>query len=385
MNSSVDPSPAPGPTQSPPRSALPVKAAVIGTGGISREHLAFLSGRAPAVGSVTGRIHLVGVCDLSNASASYAATQYSASDHYTDVATMLASAKPDVVHVLTPPETHLALGTQCLEAGIHVICEKPITDNASDLRMFLKTAAANDRHLMESHNYRFNSGIQQIKRMVDEGQLGAVREVEIRIALPVTDSEGRFGDKNLPSPIHQMPAGVIHDFTTHFGYLLLNFATDVDFRRISAAWSNHEGRSDFRFDDLDATLIGDGPEGAVHGRLRFTANTGPDAFTITVRGSHGWAETDLFQPYVKAVIPRPGGSQLSPIVNHLANGGGLIRDGVRNLGRKILQHSPYEGLHLMLDETYSALTTGRDLPVTPAQMLATSELVDRLLSEEVRL
>ncbi len=380
MNSSVDPSPQSGLTQ-----ALPLKAAVVGTGGISQEHLAFLSGRAPAVGTVAGRIRLVGVCDLSEASASYASQQYGASGYYTDIAELLETAKPDVVHVLTPPETHLGIGTLCLEAGSHVICEKPITDNAADLKSFLASAAANDRHLMESHNYRFNRGVQQMRQLVDDGALGAVREVEVRISLPVTDPDGRFGDRNLPSPIHKMPAGVIHDFTTHFGYLLLNFSSEVNFHRIAAAWSNHEGRADFRYDDLDALLIGDGPHGAVHGRLRFSANTGPDAFTVTVRGSQGWAETDLFQPYVNVVRPRPGGSQLSPIVNHIANGGGLIRDGVRNLGRKILQHSPYEGLHLMLDEAYTALANGTALPVTPDQMLATSELVDRLLSDEVKL
>jgi hypothetical protein len=37
---------------------------------------------------------------------------------------------------------------------------------------------------------------------------------------------------------------------------------------------------------------------------------------ITVRGDKGWAETDLFQPYLKATLNRPGGQQLSPLVNH---------------------------------------------------------------------
>ncbi len=371
------------------RPTLPLRAAVIGSGAISAEHLGFLTGRwggrRTPDGSAAGRIRLVGICDLSPISAAHAAESYGADAAYTDLEQMLAEAKPDVVHVLTPPQTHVALASSCLNAGTHVICEKPITPTSAELRSLLDTAEAADRHLTESHNYRFNQAIIDIRQAIDDGQLGAIREVEVRVALPVTDPAGRFGDPNLPSPIHSLPAGVIHDFTTHFAYLLLHLGGPVEFDRIAAAWSNHSGNELFRYDNLDATLIGTGPAGPVHGRLRFDAGAGPDAFSVTVRGSSGWVETDLFQPYQRWVVPRAGGGQLSPIANHVVNGASLLGDGVRNVARKIMQHTPYEGLHRMLDLTYAALAAGDAPPVTPADMLVASELVDRLLSDEVRL
>jgi predicted dehydrogenase len=364
---------------------LPMRAAVVGSGAISKEHLTFLAGRSQLAGPVADRVRLVGVCDLSPAAASYGATQFGAEKSYTDLATMLDEQDLDIVHVLTPPSTHVALATTCLEAGAHVICEKPITANVSDLEALLATAARCQRSIMESHNYRFNDGFLALEQALSGGRLGRLRGVDIRIALPVTDPSGRFGDPNLPSPIHQMPAGVIHDFTTHFSYLLLRLARDVKFNRIAAAWSNHHGAEFFRFDDLDALLIGDGPDGAVHARLRFDAASAPDTFSIRVQGSEGWSETDLFQPYERTVRARPGGPQLSPIVNHVANGLGLVRDGVTNFGKKLLQHTPYQGLHRMLDETYGAIATGRPLPVTSEDMLQASQLVDRLLDPEAAL
>ncbi|HEY9887968.1 MAG TPA: Gfo/Idh/MocA family oxidoreductase, partial [Candidatus Obscuribacterales bacterium] len=96
-----------------------LKAAVIGAGAISKEHLAFLSQSPQAT--------LVGVCDLSAAAAKYGAQRYGAQGAYTDYKKMLAEAKPDVVHVLTPPNTHKMIATDCLQAGAHVLCEKPIT------------------------------------------------------------------------------------------------------------------------------------------------------------------------------------------------------------------------------------------------------------------
>lgn len=364
--------------------STPLRAAVVGSGGISKEHLTVLSGQSPLVGPVSERIRLVGVCDLSEVAADYGARTYNAEKSYTDVGAMLTDAKPDVVHVLTPPQTHLTLATECLAGGAHVICEKPITATSAELERLLETARSCNRHIVESHNYRFNDGILALRSALDTGQLGELNEVEIRISLPVTDPQGRFGDANLPSPIHAMPAGVLHDFTTHFSYLLLYLAEGVSFERIAAAWSNHGAIPHFRYDDLDAVLIGRSPTGMVHGRLRFTALAGPDTFSVTVRGSEGWAETDLFQPYVRTVKPRPGGAQLSPIINHVVNGGSLVKDGVRNFGRKLLQHSPYQGLHTMLDMTYAAIASGSKPPVTEQDMLQASQLVDRILAEETR-
>ncbi len=368
----------------------PIRAAVVGTGGISKEHLGFLAGRASA-GPVEGRIRLVGVCDLSEVAATYAARQYEADAAFTELDSLLDSAMPHVVHVLTPPATHVPLVTKCLESGADVICEKPITSTAAELRQLLAVADRTGRRLMESHNYRFNRTIRAIAQSIADGRFGTIREVEIRIALPVTDPDGRFGDPNLPNPIHDMPAGVLHDFTTHFGYLVLHLIGPARFDRIGAAFSSHQDHPLFAYDNLDAILIGrriiaDKPTGPpVHARLRFDAGAAPDTFTVCVRGDRGWTETDIFQPYVREVIPRPVGSQLSPIVNHVVNGAGLVRDGVRNVGRKLLQDNPYEGLHHMLDKTYAALADGSPLPVSPDDMIATSELVDQLLDERHRL
>jgi len=360
---------------------MPLRAAVVGTGGISHEHLSFLAGRT-AIGDVASRVELWAVADLSAASAAYAAKTFGARAAYTDLKELLEIEQPDVVHILTPPDTHVRLATMCLEAGADVICEKPITPSYPDLVGLIGTADRCHRQIMESHNYRFNHAVEEMVAATDRGELGEIREVTIRIALPVTDPDTRFGDPNLPSPIHAMPAGVIHDFTTHFAYLLLHLAPGVTYDRVAAAWSRHSGNQLFRYDDLDALLIGDGPDGPVHARLRFDARSAPETFTIAVRGSKGMAETDIFQPYLRMVRPRTVGSRLSPVANHLLNGASLFSSGVRNFGNKLMQRGPYEGLHHMLDLTYRAMASGTDLPVSHHDMLAASALVDALLDQE---
>ena len=94
-----------------------LRAAVIGCGTIAYEHLPYLS-PSPLV-------ELAATVDRSKAAASFVAKRFNAAGFYTDHREMLAEAKPDVVHVLTPPHTHVAIVRDCLEAGAHVICEKP--------------------------------------------------------------------------------------------------------------------------------------------------------------------------------------------------------------------------------------------------------------------
>ncbi|ACK73636.1 oxidoreductase domain protein [Gloeothece citriformis PCC 7424] len=344
-----------------------LKAAVIGTGAISKEHLSFLA--------KSNLAHLVGVCDLSLASAKYAAQKFGADALYTDYHQMLEEAKPDVIHILTPPQSHKPIATDCLKAGIHVICEKPITLSYDDFKDLWSTAQAHNVYLIEDHNYRYNTPILAIEKLIKDDVLGEVQDVEVRMSLAIRDG-GLYADENLPNPGHKLPAGIIHDFITHLSYLALRFMPEVE--EVKAAWRNLGGGNLFKYDDLDAFLMA----GSVHGRIRFSSYTKPDCFEVIVRGSKGYAQTDLYQPYLRCVIPRKGGKQLSPLINHFVNGWDLMNDSVRNFRRKIMQQTPYEGLHRLLEITYQSLIDGKEPPITFEDMARTSRLIEALLAQE---
>ena len=347
-----------------------LRSAVIGTGVISKEHLSFLHDSKSA--------HLVGVCDLSKAAAQYASQRFEADAAYTDYKQMLTEAKPDVVHVLTPPRTHKFIATDCLQAGAHVICEKPITPTYEEFKELWAVAQSCDRHLIEDYNYLFNEPILAINEMVASGKLGTIQDVEVRMALDVR-SGGRFSDENLPSPVHGLPAGVIHDVLTHLCYIALQYLPTID--RVAAAWSNHGGGVLFKYDDLDALIIGE----SVHARIRFSSHLGPECFEVKVRGSEGFAETDLFQPYVRTVVPRSAGKQLTPLVNHFVSGKSFLGASINNFRNKIMQKTPYEGLNRFLTETYNALSTQKPLPVSFETMDRVNRVIDTLLQEQNRI
>ena len=351
----------------------PVRVGVIGTGTITAEHLAFLS--------ASPRTRVVAVADLSAASARYAADRWGADAWHTSHHDLLASASPQVVHVLTPPTTHPAIVADCLRAGAHVICEKPLAPTAAELAALGELADDAGLWLLEDQNYRWNDPVLALQDLVRQGRLGAVRDVEVRMALRIRDG-GPFADPHVRSSAHDLPAGPIHDVLTHLAYLGLLFVPGAaDAERVSAHWSNH-GADDgvWRWDDLDATIVA----GPAHLRIRFSSWTRPEAFSLVVRGDEGEAETDLFQPYLTVRAPRPVGKELTPIVNHVVNGSKLAVAGGRNLVQKLLQHSTYHGLHRFLEITYAALQEGGPPPLSFRDIERTASLVDRLVAPEAQ-
>ena len=345
-----------------------LKAAVIGCGAIAYEHLPYLS-KSPLV-------ELVAVCDRSKAAASFAQTRFHAARAFTDHRAMLADARPDVVHILTPPHTHVPIARDCLDAGAHVICEKPMASNAEETSGLLDYAAKRSRLLVESRNYLFNDQVIEVGRIIASGKLGEVREVDLILSLDFLS--GPFGDLNLAGPGVDLPAGAVHDFLPHLAYLLLVFAGhsgDVD--DVQGRLANLSGNTRAGFDHLDALVVAN----KVRGRIRITSDVGPDSFRVYVRGTESSLESDLFNPFLRFDGPPNVGKR--SFIGQMRNGFSLVRAGARNFRNKVTQHGPYHGMPRMLDAVYRSLAGSTEPPFTREQMIDTARLVDRLVALKV--
>lgn len=343
---------------------MPLRAAVIGCGAIAYEHLPFLSS--------SNRAKLVAVCDRSAALSRAAAERFGAEMSSVEVQAMLASAKPDVVHVLTPPHTHDELVRTALAAGAHVVCEKPMTGTASESESLLDAAAAAGRVLQESRNLLFNDSIIALRQLIAEGRLGRVVECEVLLSLNFLN--GPLGDANLAGPAVRLPGGAVHDFIPHLAYLFLDLAGVSDIVEVRGVLTNRSGNARAEFDFLDALVEAQ----HVRGRLRIAADTAPDAFKVIVRGSAATAETDLYNPYMR-IDGAPNTGKRAPL-GHVAAGLALVHAGISGMRNKIMNHGTMHGLPRMLDSIYAALSQGKPPPFTREQMLSTARLTDQLVS-----
>ena len=341
------------------------KAAVIGCGGIAHEHLPYLA--------TSPRVHLAAVCDTSRATAQFAKERFGADGWFLDAAEMLRSVEPEVVHVLTPPQSHGPLVTLCLEAGAHVICEKPMTGTASETAKLQALARQRGKWLIESRNLLFNDSVLKIDALAKDGVLGEIREVDLLLSLDLT--AGPFGDLNLRGPGVQLPGGAVHDFLPHLTYVFLHFVgADASTGNVSGVLENLSGNARVGFDHLDAVV----QFGKCRGRLRIASDLKPDMFRLNVRGTKASIETDFYNPFLR--IQRSEDSGKWAPFEQVRSGYRLARAGLGNLRDKVLQHGTYHGMPRMLDAIYLALGKGGDSPISVSDIAATAMLVDKLVS-----
>lgn len=96
-----------------------------------------------------------------------------------DWAEMIATQNLDLVCIATPTDTHLPMTLAALDAGAHVLCEKPTAMNADEARQMLDRAKAKGRLHMIDHEMRFNPNRSRVAEMIANGDLGQIRHANI--------------------------------------------------------------------------------------------------------------------------------------------------------------------------------------------------------------
>lgn len=96
-------------------------------------------------------------------------------------------ADPEIEAVYNPlPNSHHRLWTvKALEAGKHVLCEKPLAANANDAQAMVDAAAGSGRVLMEAFHWRYHPLAARMKEVIDSGELGPSRHVEAHFCIPL--------------------------------------------------------------------------------------------------------------------------------------------------------------------------------------------------------
>jgi myo-inositol 2-dehydrogenase / D-chiro-inositol 1-dehydrogenase len=143
---------------------MSVGVGVIGTGVMGSEHARLLGREIPGA-------HLAGIFDADTARARAAAAGATV---FPDPRSLIASDRVGAVVVASPDGTHAEMTLACLEAGKPVLCEKPLASSAAEALRVVQTEVALKRRLIQvGYMRRFDPGYQEMKRIKDEGGMGA--------------------------------------------------------------------------------------------------------------------------------------------------------------------------------------------------------------------
>jgi predicted dehydrogenase/nucleoside-diphosphate-sugar epimerase len=331
---------------------------LVGTGAIAAHHVAALR-RVPGV-------ELVGVTDLDAGRARAFAEKHGTAS----VASLAAlrDAGADVVHVLTPPDTHAAVAMSALELGCHVLVEKPLATSVDDCRRV--QAVADGRGLVASVNHSLLLDPQVVRalELVRSGKLGQVVSVDILRG----SAYPPFGGGPLP-PQYRSAGYPFRDLGVHALYLFQAFLGPIE--AVNAMWTSKGGDPNLAYDEWRAQVrCRDGL-----GNLQLSWNVRPMQSQIIVQGTRGVLRLDLFLMFqaLRQALPAP--KPIERVVNALTDSLAPLVDVPKGIVKfAVGAIRPYQGLHGLVAAFYRALDGERPLPVTLADATAIVRWVEEV-------
>lgn len=335
--------------------------AMIGAGTIAREHLSFLS-ELP-------NVSVVAIADRSPALGQALADRFSVDRVFSDHEDLLSTVRPDAIHVTTPPDSHVAIALDGLDAGAHVFVEKPVSVTREDWQRLRHRAQASGRVLVEDHNYLFDPAVQQVQRLIRQGELGEVHHVDLRFVQGVSSPDHPFGDRNVRHPVNALPGGAVFDFLPHMCGLATAFCGRHE--RVVTSWrGSHDGPVPYEdfvalVEAVDATAT-----------LSFSASARPEGFWVTISGTRMLARLNLYDGSLMLDRDRPHLGPLAPVVAGLQTGTKSVGSAVGAFVRKVAGHpGSYLGMKRLIELFYDAVATDSTPPVSLEDIDAVNHLV----------
>lgn len=175
---------------------------LIGAGFIANAH-------AEAISALPG-LQISSVVDVREPAAAALARKWDVPS-FSSVAAALAEAPVDAAHVLVPPDRHLEVALQCLEARVPVLIEKPLAASAEEAQRLVDTARSLDVRVGVNQNFVFHPAFTKVLSEVRSGRLGTLRSVECLYSLPLRQiSAGQFGHWMFRQPKNILLEQAVH-------------------------------------------------------------------------------------------------------------------------------------------------------------------------------
>ncbi len=324
----------------------PLRIALIGTGKMGQHHL-------QAMKRIDGAT-VVAVADPTANGDAISALVGAPVQVFADTAAMLESARPDVVHIVTPPGTHAALGRLALAAGAHVYIEKPFTPTRADAEALLADADRAGLNVCAGHQCLFERP--SLLALAELGTIGSLVHVE-----------SVFSFRKVRRNITRVEQAI--DILPHAIYPLL----------AQLRWDGESAPVELK--GLDVR-----PSGDVYALVRIADRTGIVCVTLSGRpieqyqhlvGTNGWLRAD----YISGGLTRVVGEGTGPgaLLVPFRRGSQTITGAARGLGSMIFGgHGSYPGLPPLFAAFYHSIVDGRPSPVPPSSILDTVDLCERI-------
>jgi UDP-N-acetyl-2-amino-2-deoxyglucuronate dehydrogenase len=330
--------------------------AIVGCGRIAQRHAEHIRNKGT----------LLAVCDIVREKADNLAAEYNARAWYSIEDLLQKEKAVDVVVVCTPNGLHAEHAVKSLEAGFHVLCEKPMALNVRDGEEMIKAAKAAGKQLFIVKQNRYNPPVVAVKEAIDQGKLGRLYSLQLNCFWNRTPDYY----KNSWRGTLQWDGGTLFTQFSHFIDLMCWMAGDVN--HVQAMLANYAHKGVIEFEDTGVVLL-QFCNGAI-GSINYTVNSYRKNMegSLTIFGENGTVKI--------------GGQYLNTLEYQEIEG---YRINDLPAGKGANQYGTYEGSMSNHDKVYDNLVNVLQFNMPAAnslpEALQTVAIIENIYKQAIRL
>lgn len=353
-----------------------LKVALVGCGQIADGHVSEIQKLGDAA--------VLAVCDSEPLMAEQLAVRYGVPRWFSDYAAMLEQVRPDVVHICTPPASHLALARAAVDAGCHVYVEKPLALDYQESVALVDYVTRANRKLTIGHNSEFDPPSLEMRRLLAEGVLGEPVHVESWFGYNL---DGPFGKVILGTPdhwVHRLPGKLFQNNINHMLNKITELVQDERPQVSAVAWRQDGGAR--RFGDVRDELMDElrviirGEKVSAYGT--FTSHVRPVAHFSRIYGTRSIMHLD----FISRTVTVDRGPTLPSAIGRLAAGVSQTVEHARAAARNAARFAAsdyhfFAGMNHLIRRFYDSILHDAPLPIATGEMLRIAWIMDEIFTQ----
>jgi predicted dehydrogenase len=354
-----------------------LKIAILGCGKIADLHVQQIL-RIPET-------RIVAVCDNELLMAQQLQDRYPIDKCYDNPIDLLSGEKPDVVHITTPPASHLALAKLCMEANSHIYVEKPFTVDLNEAIQLVEDAEKMQRKVTVGHNVQFTRPAIAMRKLVTEGYLGGPpRHMESHYAYDLGDAryvKALLGDKD--HWVRKLPGRLLHNIISHGISKIAEFLPGDELEIKTIAFPSDPMRQAGEADIVDELRVMMMERTSkVTAYFTFSTQTRPPLHQFRLYGAeNGLLVDDDHQVLIKLKGNRYK-SYLEQFLPPVVFARQYAANGMVNMHQFLKRELHNDmGMRNLIAAFYSSIVSGSAPPIPYREIIATTRIMERIFAQ----
>jgi predicted dehydrogenase len=353
-----------------------LKVAIVGCGRIADDHASFIK-------QIKG-CEIVGACDREPLMARQLCERFAVRSYFSDLKRLLDEAKPDVVHVTTPPHSHFEIAKHCLERGCHVYVEKPFTLCEAEARILIETAEKMGLRVTVGHDYQFLHAARRMRSLVQDGFLGGEPvHMEAYFCYPFAKSAyamALLADKN--NWVRSLPGKLLQNTISHGIARISEFLTGDSPQVIAHGFVSPLLKSMGETELVDELRVMITEEKGTTAYFTFSSQMRPSLHQFRIYGSKNGLALDQDQETLITLRGTSYKSYLEKFIPPLTYAKQYVDSAIKNMGLFLKNDFHMKsGMKYLFESFYRSIMEGTPAPIPYREILVNARITDAIFQQ----